>query len=96
VATETEGTNVQPLLYTDLADWFHLLSPPADYTEESDFYLRAFAEALGGLPGSLLELGSGGGCMASHYKHHVRATLTDLSPHMLALSQRLNPDLEHL
>jgi SAM-dependent methyltransferase len=35
--------------------------------------------------------------MASHYKQHVRhVTLTDASPQMLALSERLNPDCEHV
>lgn len=86
----------QPRLYTDLADWFHLLTAPADYADEAAFFLRQFTAALGGPPATLLELGSGGGNMASHYKRHVRATLTDLSPRMLNLSRRINPDLEHL
>ena len=43
----------------------------------------------------MLELGSGGGNNASHYKQSVRATLVDRSPGMLALSQRLNPECEH-
>ena len=34
--------------------------------------------------------------MASHYKQRVAATLTDLSPEMLRLSQSLNPDCEHV
>jgi SAM-dependent methyltransferase len=89
--------DAQPLLYTDLAEWFQLLTAPEDYAEEAAFYLRLLGEALGEPPGSLLELGSGGGNMASHYKRLVPAvTLSDLSPAMLALSQRLNPDLEHV
>jgi hypothetical protein len=86
----------QPRLYTEFADWFHLLTAPAEYAEEAAFFLRLFTEALGAPPRTLLELGSGGGNMASHYKREVRATLTDLSPQMLALSQRLNPDCEHV
>ena len=86
----------QPRLYHELASWFHLLTDPADYAEEAAFYLRVLTEALGAPPGTLLELGSGGGCMASHYKRHIRATLTDLSPDMLALSQTINPECEHL
>lgn len=86
-----------PRLYTDLADWFHLLTAPEAYAEEAAFFLRHFADALGGPPTTLLELGSGGGNMASHYKREVpRVTLTDLSPTMLAASQRVNPDLEHV
>lgn len=83
-------------LYDELADWYHLLTPPSEYDEEAEFYQRVFAEALGGAPGTLLELGSGGGCMAWHYKQHVRATLTDLSPRMLAISRAINPECEHV
>ena len=87
----------QPRLYTDLADWYHLLTAPAEYAEEAAFFLRLFSEALGASPRSLLELGSGGGHMASHYKRNVpHVTLTDLSPRMVAMSKRLNPDCEHL
>lgn len=85
-----------PLLYTDLAPWFHLLTAPADYAEEAEFYRRAFNEAAGAPPRTLLELGSGGGNMASHYKRQVASTLVDLSPQMLALSRGLNPECEHV
>ena len=44
----------------------------------------------------LLELGSGGGNNASHLKARFTCTLTDISPDMLALSQTLNPECEHL
>lgn len=44
----------------------------------------------------LLELGSGGGNNAFQLKQHFSLTLTDLSGEMLAVSQRLNPDCEHI
>jgi SAM-dependent methyltransferase len=92
-----EGGGQSPRLYTDLADWYHLLTPPAEYGEEAAFFVRLLTEALGAPPRTLLELGSGGGHMASHYKRDVGdVTLTDLSPQMLARSKRLNPDCEHL
>jgi SAM-dependent methyltransferase len=92
-----EAIGSLPRLYTDLADWFHLLTAPADYDEAAAFFLRLLREALGAPPGTLLELGSGGGNMASHYKLSVpRVTLSDLSPGMLALSARLNPECEHV
>jgi hypothetical protein len=34
--------------------------------------------------------------MASHYKRWFTATLTDVSPEMIALSRTLNPECEHL
>src|SRR5262245_6757017 len=87
----------QPLLYTELADWYHLLTAPEDYAAEAAFFLRRFTVALGAPPQTLLELGCGGGNMAAHYTRAVpHVTLTDLSPSMLAQSQRLNPDCEHV
>ncbi len=82
-------------LYTDLADWWPVLSAPADYAEEADFYRRALLSACVVLPDTLLELGSGGGNNASHLKAHFPMTLVDLSDAMLAVSRRLNPECEH-
>lgn len=83
-------------LYTDLADWFCLLSPPSHYAEEIDDVHDAFKSALGRLPSTLLELGSGAGHLASHIDRSVPLTLVDLSPDMIAQSRRLNPHAEHL
>jgi SAM-dependent methyltransferase len=44
----------------------------------------------------LLELGCGGGSLASHLKARFDLTLTDYAPGMLAVSRALNPDCEHL
>jgi SAM-dependent methyltransferase len=90
-------TEQQPQLYTELADWYPLLTAPGEYPEEAAFYLHLLTDALGAAPRTLLELGAGAGHMASHYKRQVpHVTLTDLSLQMLALSQRLNPDCEHV
>ncbi|MBI2760300.1 MAG: class I SAM-dependent methyltransferase [Chloroflexi bacterium] len=83
-------------MYEELAEWYHLLTPPSEYDEEAAFFVRAFTDALGEAPRTLLELGSGGGCMAWHYKRQVTATLTDLSPRMLAISRSINPECEHV
>jgi SAM-dependent methyltransferase len=86
----------QPLLYTELAsDWYHLLTAPDEYAEEAAFYWGCFQDAATGPLATLLELGSGGGNMALHYKQHVTPTLTDLSEQMLRLSQTINPELQH-
>lgn len=84
-------------LYNELATWWPLLSPPADYLDEADFFGRLFLEA--GLPPSptLLELGCGGGNNALHLKTlFAQVTLTDISPNMLAISLALNPECEHI
>ncbi|MBI2756279.1 MAG: class I SAM-dependent methyltransferase [Chloroflexi bacterium] len=86
-----------PRLYTDLADWYHLLTSPEDAREEAAFFLQQMTEALRATPRSVLDLGSGGGNLAWHYKREIPSvTLTDLSSQMLAASQRVNPELEHI
>lgn len=81
--------------YGDLAPWWPLVSPVEDYAAEAG----EFAEVLGlGTPSvrRVLELGSGGGHLASHLKGQAALTLTDLSAEMLAMSTRLNPDCAHV
>jgi ubiquinone/menaquinone biosynthesis C-methylase UbiE len=85
-----------PKLYGELASWFHLLSWPADYTEEAEFARSLLASPNSPPSPTLLELGSGGGNNASHLKAHFKTTLTDVSEGMLDLSRNLNPECEHL
>jgi SAM-dependent methyltransferase len=84
-------------LYSELAAWWTLLSPAADYLEEATFFWNVMKDA--GLPPapSLLELGCGGGSNAFHLKHYFpQVTLTDISPQMLEISRMLNPECEHV
>lgn len=84
-------------LYSELANWWPLLSPPEDYTDEATFFRQIFDDAKLPNAPTLIELGSGGGSNAFHFKSifsHV--TLTDLSPQMLAVSGSLNPECEHV
>lgn len=83
-------------LYDQLSSWWPLLSPPADYAEESDFYAKQLLAAGDAPARTLLELGSGGGNNASFMKKHFAMTLADLSPGMLAWSRELNPECEHI
>jgi hypothetical protein len=86
-----------PSMYSEHASWFHLLTHPKDYEEEAAVYLDLLEGAAGRPLASLLEMGSGGGNNASWYKGQVgRVTLTDLSEDMLALSQTINPECEHV
>ena len=85
-----------PKLYTAHADWWQLLSPPADYEEEASFIRETILSAMGGKPATMLEFGSGGGNNASFLKEHFELTLTDLSPAMLRISRGLNPECEHI
>ena len=90
--------------YTDLAPFWPLVSAPAEYAEEAAFaaaLLRTAEPATGAdldpaARPTVLELGSGGGNNAAHLKHEFAMTLVDLSPQMLAVSARLNPECEHV
>ena len=78
-------------LYSELADWFHLLTAPEDYAEEAAEIVQ-LAEAAGeGELRTLLELGSGGGNNASHLKPRFECTLTDVSEEMLEVSRGAEP-----
>ena len=83
-------------LYSDLAEWFHLLTAPADYAEEAAGIVRLAENHGQGELRTLLELGCGGGNNASHLKARFACTLTDLSEEMLAVSRGLNPECEHV
>ncbi len=83
-------------MYEELAKWWPLLSPPDEYTEEVAFFLQALHDEGAKNGGTLLELGSGGGSNAFHLKQIYTLTLTDLSPDMLAVSQSINPECEHI
>jgi SAM-dependent methyltransferase len=82
-------------LYDELADWWHLISPPAEYAEEAAFFAQVITDACKTPPRTVLELGSGGGNNAFHLKSKFEMTLVDLSQQMLAVSRALNPDCEH-
>lgn len=85
-----------PLMYGELADWFHLLSAPEEYAEEAADILDLLRANVEGRLETLLELGSGGGNTASHLSRHLQLTLTDRAPAMLDVSRALNPVCEHL
>ena len=81
--------------YGELADWWPLISPPEEYTEEAAIFANLFASVP--IPGrEVLELGSGGGHNAFHLKSSYQMTLTDVSAPMLAVSKKLNPECEHI
>lgn len=83
-------------LYTELAEWWHVMSAPADYAEEAALCRDALEDSGAGTVETLLELGSGGGNNASHLKHHYHLTLVEPSDRMRARSEELNPECRHL
>ena len=82
-------------VYSDLAAWWPLISPPEEYTAEAAHLAGVFRAAE--LPvREVLDLGSGGGGVAVHLKGRLAMTLVDLSEEMLDVSRRLNPECEHV
>ena len=80
-----------PRLYTDLAPWWPLLSPPEAYCEDALVVHTLIARVLGREPRSLLELGCGSGTLASHLPASVTVALNDLSPEMMSVAADRNP-----
>ncbi|MGE5293021.1 MAG: class I SAM-dependent methyltransferase [Micromonosporaceae bacterium] len=81
-------------LYSDLAEWWPLISPWEEYEEEAAFAATVLESAA--IPvREVLELGSGGGHVAAHLKSRFSMTLVDISPEMLEVSRRLNPGCGH-
>jgi SAM-dependent methyltransferase len=84
------------VLYDELADWFHLLTAPEDYVEEAALVLGLLRDAVDGPLETLLELGVGGGNLASNLPPELLLTLTDRSEAMLRQSRAINPGAEHI
>lgn len=82
-------------LYRELASWWPLISPAAEYSDDAARIDAVFGSA-GEPVRTLLDLGSGGGHVATHLKHGRSMTLVDLSGEMLEVSRRLNPDCAHV
>ncbi len=83
-------------LYDELAEWWPVFSDPKEYRREAAHITRVLRGSTRPAPRTVLELGSGGGNSAFHLKGHFGMTLVDLSPRMLSVSRRLNPECEHI
>src|SRR5438128_1907595 len=83
-------------LYNELAEWWPIMAPPAEYREEAAFFGRLLSESRKPRPRTVLDLGSGSGNVAFHLKAHFAMTLVDVSPQMLAVNRAVNPECEHL
>jgi len=78
-------------LYTDLAEWWPLLSERESHAEEAEHILSLIDGVLGGTALRILELGSGGGMLASHIDSDREVVLTDISSKMVSLAAQHNP-----
>jgi SAM-dependent methyltransferase len=78
-------------LYDDVAPWWPLISPPQEYLDE----IPRLVELLGPAGSTVLELGCGGGHIASHLAAHYDLVLVDRAPAMLDLARELVPSARH-
>ena len=82
-------------LYNEFARLWPVISPLEDYAQESEHWRSALRDLLGPGRWRILELGCGGGHLLAHLTTDFDAEAVDLSPQMLALSQKLNPGVQH-
>jgi SAM-dependent methyltransferase len=82
-------------LYGELAGWWPVISPPAEYADDGAVINAIFGSAAQPVL-TVLDLGSGGGHVALHVGHNRSMTLVDMSADMLRVSKQLNPDCEHV
>jgi SAM-dependent methyltransferase len=87
---------VIPPLYDRLAELWPLISPPEIYAQEGELYASWLEQAAGGSVSSLLELGAGGGHLASAMPVHWELTLVDLAPRMLDIARQTVPRARHV
>jgi SAM-dependent methyltransferase len=85
----------QERLYGDLARWWPLISPVEVYEQDAEVVGKVLGWAERPVR-EVLELGSGGGHVASYLRARFSMTLVDLSQDMLAVSRARNPGVEHL
>ena len=82
-------------LYSELADWWPLLTPPGTYTEEAQVLNALLRQGNRDLR-HIIEFGSGGGHLAADFPKDLQITLVDNSPEMLEVSRQINPEKEHI
>ena len=95
MAAGHDGPDTGYLLYRELAGWWPLISPPAEYAEDAEL-LTGILDHTDRPARSVLDLGSGGGHVAAYLADGRSLTLVDLSAEMLAVSRQLNPDCKHV
>ncbi len=83
-------------LYKDLSWTWPIISPPKDYIEEVEFFVVKIKEYAKINTKSLLNLGCGGGHMDWTLKKQFDMTSIDISPDMLALARKLNPEVNYI
>jgi SAM-dependent methyltransferase len=83
------------LSYNDLAWTEPIISPPENYSEEVEMYCRVIRENAGLPVKTLLHLACGAGILDFAFKNHFKVTGVDISPGMLEVAAKLNPEITY-
>ncbi|MFZ6031662.1 MAG: class I SAM-dependent methyltransferase [Chloroflexota bacterium] len=82
-------------MYADLAWAWPVISPPADYVSEAGQIIKLIKKYARRPVHRLLHLGCGGGHLDFTLKLDFAVTGVDLSPQMLDLARKLNPQVTY-
>lgn len=82
--------------YNELAWVDTVLGTPEDCAEETELYVRLIRDRSRRPPGTLLHLGCGAGANDVTFKRHLDVTGVDVSPGMLEIARRLNPEVTYV
>ncbi len=82
--------------YDELAWVEPIIAPPEEYQEESRLYCDAIIENSSIEVSTLLHLGCGAGINDYTFKEYFRITGVDISPEMLKVALKINPQVSYL
>ena len=82
-------------LYKDLAQYWHIISPPDHYIKESNIVTNLVKKHSKIPAKTLLNLGCGGGHNDMTLKNHFEVAGVDISEDMLKQAKELNPEVKY-
>ena len=84
------------LSYGDLAWTESIITAPADYADETEFYVKLIKENAQTETKTLLHLGCGAGGHDYIFKKHFKVTGVDISERMLEIARKTNPEVTYV
>lgn len=84
------------IAYNDLAWVDTVVGSPEDDVEEAELYVGLLRDHSRTAPAALLHLGCGAGAHDLTFKRHLAVTGVDVSPGMLEIARRRNPEVEYV
>jgi SAM-dependent methyltransferase len=83
-------------MYSELVWTWPIISPKEDYIQPAKEFVAAIKDRSLIKTKTLLHLGCGGGHFDYTFKKYFKVTGVDISPGMLGLARRLNPEVNYL